>query len=342
MTEIMAPIKSEIAKIDVEAKLIRFRGLAVGEFGWIWLATLALFAVSAIVAPGTVRLSSLLSIAPFAAILAIVAVGQTLVIQQRGLDMSLVALVALGGVLAAKLAPAFDSVLAAVLVTMAIAAALGVFNGFLIARLGIMPLVATLASNAIFLGLVRMISGDRVNAAPSGLSEFSQAQILGVPNTILLSLAFIVAVTLTLKFTRVGRYFVIVGAAPDAARAAGINVLGFQIGAYAFASTCFAAAGMLLAGLIGSASNLAGPEYLLPSIAAVVVGGASFGGGRGSVIASGVAAVFMTQLEQMALALGANAAAQLAVQALAIVIAVSLRNLAMFVSIARRAPSVRE
>ena len=113
MTEIMAPNKSEIAKIDVDAKPTRFRGLAVGEFGWIWLATLALFAVSAIVAPGTVRLSSLLSMAPFAAILAIVAVGQTLVIQQRGLDMSLVALVALGGVLTAKLAPAFDSALAA-------------------------------------------------------------------------------------------------------------------------------------------------------------------------------------------------------------------------------------
>ena len=250
MTEIMAPNKSEIAKMDVEAKPIRFRGLAVGEFGWIWLATLALFAVSAIVAPGTVRLSSLLSMAPFAAILAIVAIGQTLVIQQRGLDMSVVALVALGGVLAAKLAPAFDSALAAVVVTIAIAAALGVFNGFLIARLGVMPLVATLASNAIFLGMVRMISGDRVNVAPPGLSAFSQAATLGVPNTILLSLAFIVAVTLTIKFTQVGRYFVIVGAAPETARAAGINVLAFQIGAYAFASTCFAAAGMLLAGLI--------------------------------------------------------------------------------------------
>jgi ribose transport system permease protein len=335
MTEIMAPTKSEIANMDVEARPTRFRGLAVGEFGWIWLATLALFAVSAIVAPGTVRLSSLLSMAPFAAILAIVAIGQTVVIQQRGLDMSLVALVALGGVLTAKLSSTLGSTPAAVLATIVIAAALGVLNGFLVARLSIMPLVATLASNAIFLGLVRMVSGDRVNAAPIGLSKFSQAEIFGVPNTILLSLAFIVAVTLTMKFTKVGRYFVIVGAAPEAARAAGINVLAFQIGAYAFASICFAAAGMLLSGLVGSASNLAGPEYLLPSIATVVVGGASFSGGRGSVIASGVAAVFMAQLEQMTLALGANAAMQLAVQALAIVIAVSLRNLATFVNNAR-------
>jgi ribose transport system permease protein len=95
---------------------------------------------------------------------------------------------------------------------------------------------------------------------------------------------------------------------------------------------------MLLAGRIGSASHLAGPEYLLPGIAAVVVGGSSFGGGRGSVIASGVAAVFMTQLEQMALALGASAAVQLLVQALAIMIAVSLRNFARFVAIAGRGP----
>jgi ribose transport system permease protein len=334
MSETMAPIKSNAPSTSVEPGAARARGFAIGEFGWIWFALLALFAVSAVVAPGTVRPSSLLSMLPFAAILAIVAVGQTVVIQQRGLDMSLGAVLALGGLLVAVLVPAFNSVLLAVIVTIVTAVALGAFNGFLIARLNIMPLVATLASNAIFLGFVRKVSGDRVNATPPGLSEFTQLAPFGLPNTIFLSVLFIVAVTLVTRFTKVGRYFVVVGAAPATARAAGLNVLAFQIGAYAFASTCFAIAGMLLAGLIGSASNLAGPDYLLPSIAAVVVGGTSFNGGRGSVIASGAAAVFMTQLEQMASALGASAAVQLLIQALAIVIAVSLRNLTRTVGFA--------
>jgi ribose transport system permease protein len=328
MSGTMAPIKSNAPAAGVEPGLARSRGFALGEFGWIWFALLALFAVSAIVAPGTVRPSSLLSMLPFAAILAIVAVGQAIVIQQRGLDLSLGSVLALGGLLVAVLAPALDSAPLAVIVTIVIATALGAFNGVLIARLNIMPIVATLASNAIFLGFVRKVSGDRVNATPPGLSDFTQMAPFGLPNAILLSVLFIAAVTLVMRFTKVGRYFVVVGAAPATARAAGLNVLAFQIGAYAFASACFATAGMLLAGLIGSASNLAGPDYLLPSIAAVVVGGASFNGGRGSVIASGAAAVFMTQLEQMASALGASAAVQLLVQALAIVIAVSLRNLA--------------
>jgi ribose transport system permease protein len=88
---------------------------------------------------------------------------------------------------------------------------------------------------------------------------------------------------------------------------------------------------MLYAGFIGSASHIAGNDYLLPGIAAVVVGGTPFSGGRGSVVASGVAALFMTQLGQMVLALGAGAAEQLLVQATAIVIAVALRNVARWV-----------
>ena len=93
------------------------------------------------------------------------------------------------------------------------------------------------------------------------------------------------------------------------------------------AGLCFAVTGMLLAGYIGNASAAAGNDYLLPGIAAVVVGGTPFSGGRGSVIASGIAALFMTQLGQMVLSLGATSAVQLLVQALAIILATSIRSL---------------
>ena len=71
----------------------------IGEFAWVWIATAILFAASAVVAPGTLRASALTSMLPFAAMLAIVSVGQTIVIQQRGLDMSSPGLVSLGGFL---------------------------------------------------------------------------------------------------------------------------------------------------------------------------------------------------------------------------------------------------
>ena len=145
----------------------------IGEFGWIWIATAILFAASLVIAPGTVRVGSLLAMLPFASILAFVAVGQTLVIQQRGLDMSVVALVALGGVMAARIGMDSGSVLLGIVVTLSAAAVLGAVNGFLVARLNIMPIVATLASNAVFLGIVRMVS-----ACVS--SRFSRLFILSV------------------------------------------------------------------------------------------------------------------------------------------------------------------
>jgi ribose/xylose/arabinose/galactoside ABC-type transport system permease subunit len=112
-----------------------------------------------------------------------------------------------------------------------------------------------------------------------------------------------------------------------AARAAGIVAERYQVGAYATAGLCFAVSGMLLAGYIGSASAVAGDEYLLSGIAAVIVGGTPLTGGRGSVVASAVAALFVTQLGQMALSLGGAPAVQLLVQALAIVLATGIRSL---------------
>ena len=299
----------------------------IGEFAWIWIATAVLFAVSAVVAPGTLRASALMAMLPFAAILAFVAVGQTVVIQQRGLDMSVVALVALGGVLAARLGDMTGSVALGMLLAIGVAAVLGAFNGILVARFNVMPIVATLASNAVFLGIVRMVSGNMVSVTPPGLKTLATAQLMGIPATVLIAAGFIAVVAVVMRMTRIGRHFRVVGAAPRTARAAGISVTGYIIGTYAFASVCFAIAGMLLAGVIGSASHLAGPDYLLPGIAAVVVGGTAFTGGKGSVVASGIAALFMVQLGQLVLAMGAGTAGQLLVQALAIVVATTIRHL---------------
>ena len=89
----------------------------------------------------------------------------------------------------------------------------------------------------------------------------------------------------------------------------GVKVLRYQIGAYVVAAACYAIAGVLLAGFVGYASPTATSDYLLPSIAAVVVGGTPFTGVRESVVASGAAALFMAQLGEMVLALGAGLAA---------------------------------
>ncbi|RJS92925.1 ABC transporter permease [Salinisphaera sp. Q1T1-3] len=297
------------------------------EFSWIWAALIVLFGVCSVVTPGVVRPAALGSLLPFAAILAIAAVGMTVVIQQRGLDMSLPGTMTLAGLLFAKIGFLTGSTLLAVPLTLMIALFIGTVNGLLVARVNIAPIVTTLATNAILLGAVRTVSGGSPMSAPSTLAAFSHSTVLGIPMTLLLALLFIVFISIVTKRSIAGRRFVAVGQNPAAAAAAGIPILRYQVGTYAVAALCFAVAGMLFTGFIGSASQTAGNDYLLPAIAAVVVGGTPFSGGRGSVIASGVAALFMSLLGQMVLALGAETSVQLLVQAIAIVVAVTARYL---------------
>lgn len=298
-----------------------------GEFGWIWVGLVLIFLVSLVVAPGTMTRGSLLAMLPFAGILAIVATGQTLVIQQRGLDMSAIGMVSLGGVLMARTGNAFDSILLAIIFTVSIAAIVGIINGALVSKIAITPLVATLAVNALLVGSVRSLTGDTPVSVPTIMQDISHAQVVGLPANILIAFGFVMTAWIVTQKTLVGRRFVAVGVNPYAAEAAGVAVLKYRIGAYVASAICFSAAGMLLAGFIGSASQTSGNSYLLPAIAAVVVGGTPFTGGKGSVIASAAAALFMAQLGQLVLALGAGDSVQLLVQACAILLATLIRHL---------------
>lgn len=306
--------------------LSRIGATLFGEFSWIWGGLIVLLLVCSVVAPGVIRPAAISSLLPFAAILALTAVGMTIVIQQRGLDMSLPGTMTIAGLLFVKIGFLTGSTLLAVPLTLLIVIGIGTVNGLLVAKVNITPIVVTLATNAILMGAVRAVSGGSPMTAPQDLAQFSHSTVLGVPMTLILALVFIIVISLITKRTIAGRRFVAVGQNPAAATAAGIPTLRYQVATYAAAALCFAVAGMLFTGFIGSASQEAGIDYLLPAIAAVVVGGTPFTGGRGSVIASGAAALFMALLGQMVLALGAETSVQLLVQALAIIIAVSVRH----------------
>jgi ribose transport system permease protein len=314
---------TDVAALEIGqfARLTRAIRASINEFSWIWIALIVLYAVSAVLAPGTIRPSSIYATLPFAAILAVVAAGQTLVIQQRGLDLSCGPMVSLGGALLARIYFGVDSL------PIAIVSTLGSLNGFLISKVNIMPIVATLATNAVFLGITQSVTSGTAIISPTPLSDLVNRNILRLPNSVIFSVLFILVLAALINKTRIGRNFIVVGASPRTAAAAGIPVLRYEIGTYACASICFALAGVVLAGFVGSASHRAGNDYLLPGIAAVVVGGTSFVGGRGSVIASGVAAVFMIQLGQMVQAMGASSSIQFLVQALAIIVATLVGNI---------------
>ena len=298
------------------------------EFTWIWGGLLGVFVLSFAISPGTLAYSSLSSMLAFAGVLAIAAVGQTLVIQQRGLDLSLPSTMALAALVFAKRSDTGSPVAFALVAALTTSVTIGVGNGLLVTRLYITPLIATLAMDSLVLAAVWGYSKGLPVAVPDGLGDLTRSSFLNVPNVVWMALIPVVFVAVVISKSVVGRRFTFAGANPYAAASAGIKVHRYVIASYVGSAVCAGLAGILLAGYTGGTTVNLGVTYLLPSIAAVVVGGTPLTGGRGSVIASAAAALFLAQLSQLALSLGAPTSAQLLIQSACIVLAVGLRRVA--------------
>ena len=297
------------------------------QFMLIVPATVLLYLVSLVVAPGSVSAGALLTVLCFASILAMAAIGQTLVVQQGGLDLSVPGVISLAAVLVTKF-PAGDNAALALWIGAALAS--GVVSGFIcgtaITRFFITPLVATLAVNALLYGAVLYLTkGTSTEAAPSALSDFAVGRQFGIPQLALFTLVDLVLVEIVVRWSATGRRFVAVGVNARTARAAGIRVVGFKTSTYAVAGFFYALAGILLAGYLRVPSLLVGHNYLLPTITVVVLGGNSLAGGAGSVAATAVGAIFLVQLQQVIIGMGAPTSAQFIIQAVIILLGMALQ-----------------
>jgi ribose transport system permease protein len=302
--------------------------LSVRGISPIWPATAILFVVSPLLAPGSLGASALLSMLPFAAILAVAGIGQTLVVQQRGLDLSLPGMISLTTLIVTRVPNGADGQLPEALVLALLACLLaGLISGIAVTRFGITPLVATLGVNALAVGaILQVTNGTSTAVAPPGLDAFAIGRTAGVPNTLIVAAVVIAIVTLVIRRTPSGRRFVAVGSSPTAAYVAGLRVRRYVIATYACAALAAGLAGVLLAGFLQTPGLLPGDNYLLPSIAAVVLGGTSLAGGTGSVLATAGGALFLTQLQLVVLGTGASPAAELVIQGLIIAVGMALRT----------------
>ncbi|NQD42226.1 ABC transporter permease [Glutamicibacter halophytocola] len=288
-------------------------------------SALALVAVSALIAPRTMSAISLSAMLPFAAILAVASMGQTLVVQQRGIDLSVGGTISLAAVLVAA-GPTKQNIplVLMVVIVVLVCAVIGWVNSVLVTRLKITPLVATLAVNAVLVGVVMLYSGGSTASAPQGLSLFVSSKVLGVPALIWLSILLVIGLSVIAGKTVFGRQFVLSGANPATAITVGIRVERKIALAYVLAAVCYGIAGIFLAGYLQNVTSSAGSSYLMSVIAVVIVGGTPLTGGRGTIIGTAIAALFMSQLIQLVLTLGAPTATQMLIQAVAISVAAIL------------------
>lgn len=294
----------------------------------IWAATGLLFAISAAFEPNSLGASALASLWPFAALLILTAVGQTLVVQQRGIDLSVPGFISATVVIVTRIPNGNSGKLGgAILLAFGVCLAAGLVNGLMVTRVGITPIVQTLGMNAVLYGVDLGISQGTPTQTTNALQSFANSDVIGIPVPMIIAVILVLVAEFAVKRTTFGRRFEASGANAAAGRAAGLHRHRYQLSAYVAAAFLYCTVGVLLAGVVTQPSPFQGDSYLLPSVAAVALGGTSLLGGAGSVIASAVGALFLTQLQQFVLATGASAAVQNLVQAGALALAVTIYGL---------------
>ena len=235
------------------------------------------------------------------ACLVVLALGQGAVILTGGLDLSLPWTIALTGIVLAGTVKGSDAALVYALpLTIGIGALIGLLNGAGVVMLGVSPIVVTLAMNGILQGAALIYS----NGTPDGfaspmLRAFMTERVLGVTPVVLFVVVFSVGAVLLLGRTRFGRSIYAVGNGQRVAQLSGVRVGRTLIGVYVLSGICSAIAAILLTGLSGQASLGMGDDYLLPSIAVVLIGGTLIVGGRGHYLGMLGGVLLLTALQTL-------------------------------------------
>lgn len=251
-----------------------------------WVLMGLAFAVVSVLEPGFRSGANVRSIVDQSMILGVVGLGQTLVIICRGIDLSVPAMIAVGGVLLARGGQSPGDVLAAVATIVAIAVAVGLVNGLSVALLRAPAIVVTLATNTLVLGALLVATGGARTQTGGEPAEIFRTLSTGTVGPLavsgLLWLVVSALAVVALSFTRFGRQLYAIGNNPVAARMSGVAVVRVTVSVYVVSACCAAFAGMLLAGYLNQTFPAMGSEYLFTSIAVVMIGGASILGGTGN------------------------------------------------------------
>jgi len=236
----------------------------------------------------------------------VLAVAATLVIITGGIDLSVGTLMTFCAVIAGVVLTYWGLPLPlGILAAIATGAACGCISGALIAKMKIPPFIATLGMMLILKGLSLVISGTKpiyFNDTP-GFSEISTGSLIGqvlpflpVPNGVLILFILAIAIAYVLNRTVLGRYTFALGSNEEAVRLSGVNTDFWKIAIYSLSGAICGIAGLIIASRLNSAQPALGLGYELDAIAAVVIGGTSLAGGRGSILGTIIGALIMSVL----------------------------------------------
>jgi ribose transport system permease protein/putative xylitol transport system permease protein len=231
---------------------------------------------------GFITVDNLWNIGRQSSVLLVASLAGTLIILIGSIDLSVGAIVTLGGIVCAQVINSSGPI-AGVAAALVIGALVGLANGTLLLKLKIPSFLVTLGTLSVVGGIAAGISDSTpVPFSDQGLPNFVNGEaILGIPNVIVLTLVILGLLTVMLSRTKFGRYLYAIGGGEPVAAVSGVPVGRYKVGAFVLGGVLSAIAGVLLAGQVSAGTLESGQSLLLDSIAAVVMGGTSLSGGVG-------------------------------------------------------------
>lgn len=306
----------------------------------------AVVAFFSVMAPNFLSASNFLIMFKHVAITAILAIGMTYVILTGGIDLSVGSIAGLAGMVAgalilngATLQPlgvvVYPSVPVVIAVVLLLGGMVGLFNGVLVARFRIAPFIATLGVLYVARGAAMLLSNGatfpnlvgRPDLGNEGFPLLGSAAVLGLPVTVLLLAVIAAVAAFVAKDTPFGRWVYAIGGNERAALLSGVRVERVKIAVYVISGMCAALVGLIVSSELVAAHPASGETFELSAIAAVVLGGASLSGGRGTVGGALIGACVIGVLGDGLVMMGVSEFWQMVIKGLVIIAAVVLDQL---------------
>lgn len=326
-------VHTEAAGVAVKKDNFLTRIFQIREMG-VFAALVVLVIIMSFASPYFLKPANLFNVLRGMSTIGIMAIGITMVILTAGIDLSVGSLLAVSGMLMARSLYMGLPLLPAVLLGLAIGTVLGGFNGFVITRLRVTPLIAGIGMLSIARGLtVLLATGLRGSVASNipirePIIGFLGSGHLGpVPMPVILMGVLVIGFSYFLNNTVLGRQIYAVGSNAEAARLSGVNVRNVLMFVYTINGALCAFAGIVQAGLLSTAATNAGTGAELSVVAAVVIGGTSLFGGEGSIAGAIIGAAIMAIVRNAFVLLRLPSAAQTITIGVVIVAAVAVDHM---------------
>jgi ribose transport system permease protein len=255
-----------------------------------------LFIVFSVLTSSFYQPANLLDILLQSSINTMIAVGMTLVVMTRGIDLSVGSVVGLSSMIAASLQP--QNLLLGTAAGMLVGLVCGLVNGLLIAKLKLPDFIVTLGMLSIYRGAALIYTdGKPIYGIDPTFRAIFAGDLAGIPTPVLLALAIAFLAFLLVRYTALGEQIIAVGGNEEAGRLSGINIDRVKIAVYAISGLLASFAGFVLIGRIGAAEPIGGTGFELQAIGAAVIGGASLFGGEGNPLGSLIGALTLGAMQ---------------------------------------------